>query len=248
MSPEPHEVPFPATDSGNWRLQHVEKLLSALDGVNSVKIVTDEHGSIQEIHILSGSEIGAKQIVRNVESALLAELGLQVDHRKISVARMRGGDLEDLRESEQAEVSSAGPGRRLILNSVQIERRAGRAARCKVELSIGDRQFLGEAEGSDSTRTRSEIAAEAALDAIRDATEDGMSPLGLQGVTTVNAVGRDIVLAVVQVRSGRSPIPLSGCSVVVDSPEEAAVLAVLQATNRWIGDSLRLAPDQDGQE
>lgn len=248
MSPEPHEVPFPATDSGNWRLQHVEKLLAALDGVNSVKIVTDEHGSIQEIHILSGSEIGAKQIVRNVESALLAELGLQVDHRKISVARMGSGDLKDLRKSDQTAVSSAGAGRRLILNSVQIERRAGRAARCQVELTIGDRRFVGEAEGSDSTRTRSEMAAEAVLEALRDATEEGMSPLVLQGVTTVNALGRDIVLAVVQVRSGRSPIPLSGCSVVVDSPEEAAVLAVLQATNRWIGDSLRLSDTESEEE
>lgn len=246
MSSESHEVPFPATDSGNWQLQHAESLLSALDGVNSVKIVTDDKGSIQEIHVLSGSDIGAKQIVRNVESALLAELGLQVDHRKISVARMRGNDLEDLRESEQAAVSPAG--RRLILDSVQIERRAGRVARCQVDLSMGDRRFLGEAEGSDSTRTRSEIAAEAVLDALRDATEEGTSPLGLQGVKTVNALGREIVLAVVQVRSGRNPIPLSGCSVVVDSPEEAAVLAVLQATNRWIGDSLRLSDGQDEAE
>lgn len=245
MSSESREVPFPATDSGNWRLQHVEKLLGALDGVNSVKIVTDEHGAIQEIHVLSGSDIGAKQIVRNVESALLAELGLQVDHRKISVARMKEGDLEELRAGEER-TAPRDRGRRLALEGVQIERRAGRTASCRVELGNGDRLFLGEAEGSDSTRTRADIAAEAVLDALDDATEEEASPLALEGVKTVDALGRRIVLAVIRVRSGRSPIPLTGCSVVVDSPEEAAVLAVLQATNRWIADSLR-SPDGDGE-
>jgi hypothetical protein len=246
MSSESHEVPFPATDAGNWRLQHVEQLLSALDGVNSVKIVTDDQGTIQEIHVLSGSDIGAKQIVRNVESALLAELGLQVDHRKISVARMREGDLDDIRDShEELGVSN---GRRLILESVQIERRAGRTASCRVDLSNGERTFRGESEGSDSTRTRCELAAEAVLDALRSATEDDAPPIVLEGVETFDTLGRTVALAVVRARSGRSPVPLSGSSIVVDSPEEAAVLAVLQATNRWIAESLRLPEGDESDE
>lgn len=239
MTSDPQEVPFPATDAGNWQMQHVEKLLSALDGVNSVKIVADEKGGIQEIHVLSGSEIGAKQIVRNVESALLAELGLQVDHRKISVARMREDDLEELRDSQNGpESPTITRGGRLVLDTVQIERRAGRTASCRVELTNEERTFVGEASGSDHSQTRSEIAAEAVLDALREATDD-LGPLVLEGVETVKAVGNELVLAVVRARSGRRPIPLSGASVVVDSHEEAAVLAVLQATNRWIADSLR---------
>lgn len=245
MTSEPREVPFPATDSGNWRLQHVENLLSALDGVNSVKIVADERGGIQEIHVLSGSDIGAKQIVRNVESALLAELGLQVDHRKISVARVKGEDLQELRDTR--EPSPPPTAERLVLQGVHIERKAGRTASCRVELTSEGRTFVGEASGSDHSRTRSEMAAEAVLDAIREATEDS-GPLVLESVTTVQATGNDLVLAIVRARSGRSPIPLSGTSIVVDSPEEAAVLAVLQATNRWIADSIRPPVEDEDEE
>ena len=75
-----------------WGLKRIEKLLVALEGVGSLKIVPDGHGGIDEIHVLSSSALGPKQIVRNIESALLAEFGLQIDHRKISIARVKGGD------------------------------------------------------------------------------------------------------------------------------------------------------------
>src|SRR5213079_2381920 len=40
-----------------------------------------------EIHVLTTSDQQAKQVVRNIESALLAQLGLKIDHRKISIAQ-----------------------------------------------------------------------------------------------------------------------------------------------------------------
>ncbi|MEJ2481532.1 MAG: hypothetical protein P8049_00005, partial [Gemmatimonadota bacterium] len=76
-----------------WGLKRIEKLLVELEGVGSLKIVPDGHGGIDEIHVLSSSSLGPKQIVRNIESALLAEFGLQVDHRKISIARVRGPEI-----------------------------------------------------------------------------------------------------------------------------------------------------------
>lgn len=232
MNPESQEVPFPASESSAWRLRHVEQLLAALDGVNSVKIVSDERGGIQEIHVLSGSEIGAKQIVRNVESALLAELGLQVDHRKISVARMRGEDLEEIRDQ-------TGTGRgesRLELHSVQIERRAGSTVNCRVELRDGDNSFSGQATGVDHSKGRLEVPAEAALAAIRDATDESAS-LALEGIKKVSMFGSELAVAMVRLRSNRTTAALCGAAQVSDSNEEAAVLSVLQATNRWVSTS-----------
>src|SRR5262245_46273742 len=66
-----------------------ERLLAALEGVVSARVVMDPHGRIVEIHILSTHELHPKQIVRNVESALSAGLGLVVDRRVISVAQLR---------------------------------------------------------------------------------------------------------------------------------------------------------------
>jgi hypothetical protein len=49
----------------------------------------------------------------------------------------------------------------------------------------------------------------------------------------VEVVERNLVVVVVQGQENRRTVTLPGVSVVDDSPEEAAVLACLQATNRW---------------
>ena len=55
----------------------------------------------------------------------------------------------------------------------------------------------------------------------------------LEGVRLVEAFDRKIVLAVVHGVGGRQSQLLVGTAEVKDSPEQAAVLAVLDATNRW---------------
>lgn len=67
-------------------IQRAEELLGTLPGVLSVRIVANPSGSVEEIHILTTSEVTPKQTVRNVESALIAHLGMRVSHKKISVA------------------------------------------------------------------------------------------------------------------------------------------------------------------
>ncbi len=86
------------------RIQKAEELLNSLVGVIDARIVTDEDGGIEEIHILSTSDLSPKQAVRNVESALLAHLDLAVDHRRISVAQAEPGE-----EPEPAPAAASTP-------------------------------------------------------------------------------------------------------------------------------------------
>jgi hypothetical protein len=67
-------------------IARAEELLGTLPGVVSVRIEASPLGDVDAIHVLTSVEIGPKQTVRNIESALLAHLGMRVDHRKISVA------------------------------------------------------------------------------------------------------------------------------------------------------------------
>ncbi|MCG8468521.1 MAG: hypothetical protein MJB57_09990 [Gemmatimonadetes bacterium] len=85
---EPQESPE-AIGLDPWGLRRVERLLRTVEGVDSLKIVPDGHGAIDEIHVLSSSGLGAKQIVRNIESALLAQFGLQS-----TIARSRSPTYE----------------------------------------------------------------------------------------------------------------------------------------------------------
>jgi hypothetical protein len=61
-------------------IARAEELLATLPGVVSVRI------EVEAIHVLTSVEVAPKQTVRNIESALMAHLGMRVDHRKVSVA------------------------------------------------------------------------------------------------------------------------------------------------------------------
>lgn len=245
-----------ARDIDPWGLGQVENLLLGLPGIKSLKLVPNGHGGVDEVHVVATNQIGAKQVVRNIESALLAEFGLQIDHRKISVAqvdepdihpdespsyRENGGSVprDDLpaappEDDEVGDLEPVAPVRmrRLLLKGVEIDREAGETATCRVLLEAGDDSYEGEAEGPDFFRSRLELAGQAVLEALNQATLDDVQ-LRLEGVTLVDVVDRELVVAVVQGQENRRGVVLPGVSVIEDSPEEAAVLACLQATNRW---------------
>lgn len=223
-----------------WGLRRIEKLLLGLEGVGSLKIVPDGHGGIEEIHVLSSSSLGPKQIVRNIESALLAEFGLQIDHRKISIARVRAPEIAAAQADDEVPAEAPAPtravssDRRLVLGHVHIERAAGQKVTCRVNLAHADSVFTGEAEGPDFEKARMEVAATAALEAAQQATGDKVL-LSLQGIDSVGAFGQSFVLAAVNGTVRRESESLAGVVRVRDSVEEAAVLACLQAINRWVG-------------
>jgi hypothetical protein len=100
-------------------------------------------------------------------------------------------------------------------------------------LADGRSEYTGEAEGPDFEKTRMEVAATAVLEAARQAAEADLI-LALQGIEQVDAFGQTFVLASVNGSVRRRSSALAGVVRVEDSPEEAAVLACLQAVNRWI--------------
>lgn len=224
------------------RVPALEELLQSLEGVESVSIIPGQNGGFQEIHVLSEAGLEPKKVVRNVESALLAEAGVKIDHRIISVAQRRA-DLPEPSENDGAQADSesateeqprsrAPSADRLVLKNVHLERSAGEKVTCAVTLE-GDELHEGQATGMDHRKTRLTVVGKAVLDALRDVT-DGGDALMLDGVEIVDAFGRRVVLALVHTMKNRRAVPLTGAALVEDSPEETAVLAVLDATNRWV--------------
>jgi hypothetical protein len=69
----------------------IEGIIARLRGVSSARVVTDERGHITEIHVVADESRHPKQLSRDIESALLSELGVRIDHRVVSIAQMRGG-------------------------------------------------------------------------------------------------------------------------------------------------------------
>ena len=85
----------------------------------------------------------------------------------------------------------------------------------------------------ENERSRMELAGRAALRAIAVA-EPGAQPLDLSGARLIEAFDREFVFVGVAVQLARGSVLLTGSCEVKESPETAAVLAVLDATNRWL--------------
>lgn len=219
-----------------WGLRRVERLLRSVEGVDSLKIVPDGQGAIDEIHVLSSSGLGAKQIVRNIESALLAQFGLQIDHRKISIAHVREQDLPlDAPAAEPEPEPEPIQPRRIVLRGFHLDRRAGERVLCRVQLGDEEKSYEGQAQGPDYAKARLEVAAQAVLNALSKATE-GASTFGVEGVSQIDLFNKRLVVAIVHAAAGRATLSLPGIAEVRDSVEEAVVLACLNATNRWIAE------------
>jgi hypothetical protein len=104
-------------------------------------------------------------------------------------------------------------------------------------VSRGGTEFFGEAEGQDSERSRIELASRAAVQAIIEAARvvpGGERALSLEGSKLIGAFDREYIFVSVAARIGRDTMVLTGSCEVRDSAETSAVLAVLDATNRWM--------------
>jgi hypothetical protein len=272
-------------------IRRAEELIATLPGVLSVRIVPSETGAVEEIHVLTTDLVLPKNTVRNIESALMAQLGLRVNHRKISIATTldapRASDLpvavppassgpfavegvaQPLTAAPSAaavsaaasHVTSTAPGghmggtvrsdsaiapsaegdsagrRVLIFEDVEVRRSRTRGVLCRVTLSRDGQEFVGESEGQESERSRIDLAARSTLLAIVSATKampGGERSLALEGSKLIDAFDREFIFVSVTARVGREPVVLTGSCEVRQSAETRAVLAVLDATNRWI--------------
>lgn len=250
-------------------IKRAEELILTLPGVISARIIAGDSGAIDQIHVLTTAELTPKQMVRNIESALIAHLAMRIDHRKISVATTtevkpkllpeearpptgpagpagaggpaagessEGQGGQQQRAAQQGSVPShrTGPfARRLYFEDVEVRGSRSKGLSCRVTLRKGNSSFIGEALGIEGDRSRVELAARATLLAIGDA-DNREGQLGVAGVKVFDAFDRTFVFVAVSVRSGRETKILTGSVEMRESAESAGVLAVLDATNRWI--------------
>jgi hypothetical protein len=236
----------PQEERARWTIQEAERLLLSLPGVVSARVVARPGGDVDEVHLLTTTEIKPKQTVRNVESALLARLDLQVDHRKISVAQTsteRAANPPPAPEPERALQIVPGPKpyeSRLLFYGHQVESERSNQVKHKVEIEWRGERYTGTASAADLPRAKLEAVAEATLRAVEAALQENLDEkrtaptLSLDGVKIVEAFDRKFVLVAVHAIAGRDVSRLAGTHVADESTDRAAILATLQATDRWV--------------
>ena len=101
-----------------------------------------------------------------------------------------------------------------------------------MKLSFGEREAEAQELGTDTLRNRVEAAARAAALCLDDLIPD--NSIALEGAQIIEAFDRKFVFAAVHGLGGREAQLLTGTCEIRESAERSAVLAVLDATNRWV--------------
>jgi hypothetical protein len=214
--------------------------------VKSAKIVADGAGGILAVHVVSSSDRVAKQIARDVESVLVAKLGLAIDHRKISIAQV---DEESAPPETAAatpapapdiEPEKALPLRGLAVADRRIEfigvsvAQSQDMAEARVELAMSGVVSAAAVGGVDASASVLRIVADATLQAVQQFFEDG----GLFAVAAVEQAtvgGKPVIVVDVSHLAERQEKTLLGaCPVNGGDLPRATALATLDAVNRFL--------------
>ena len=112
------------------------------------------------------------------------------------------------------------------------------AGRCtvQVELEYGGKKFVGRTEGQSSPIGDLRLGAEAAMQAVESFAQ-GRLGLELMGIKLVRAFDANVVVVSCTQRSSRGT-RLVGCYLADRDPVRGSALAVLNATNRILGNYL----------
>jgi len=214
-----------------WGIKRAENLITSLTGVLSARVVVTSQGDVSEVHVLTAADVPPKQMVRNIESALMAQLGLKIDHRKISIAQT--ADVKPIEALQQEAINTRAKKRVVVFQGLEV-RPAPRSHRVmiRVKLSFEEKESEAEEQGTDTVRNRVEAAARAASQCLEELLPD--NSVALEGAQIVEAFDRKFVMVAVHGLGGREAQLLTGTCEIRESPERSAVLSVLDATNRWV--------------
>ena len=198
---------------------HVERQLTSIPGVLAVRVVPGYERDVDELHVVTTPQRGAKSTVRDVQTVLLARCGISIDHRVISVVQL---------EEEQL---AGDPSRVRLLRVGTV--RAGHRLLAEVALGREDQEAHGSAEGAATTGGSAPAVARATLAAFSDLFETDLG-IELRDASVVRLAGHEIAVALLELRDSRGEELRSGTAVVQDAAADAVARAVLDALNRTI--------------
>jgi hypothetical protein len=201
--------------------EKIKRAIASLPDVQSCNVEFNPDGSISAIHIVSSTKRSPKQIVRDVESVMLADFGIKVDHRKVSIARV---EEKEERRGEKPQ--------RPKLVAMKLATSGGRGS-AEVTLERGGLTVTGEASGVVEGGGNLRLVVNAAFRALEKMVGPDAS-LELLDVVRIRSGERKAVVVLANFISATDVRRLAGCVQFDRDEQKAAALAALDASNRII--------------
>lgn len=207
------------------RAEDIEEALAQVAEIKAARVVSSPDGVIQEVHVLALPTKAPKQLVRDIESTIMARFGIPIDHKKISIAQL-GHEAVSQNGSSAASVRP----RIVSINSTV----AGVQTQVSVTLEIAGSDYIGKAAGPNSQTGRQRLVADATLDAIAQY-GDGPYTFALEDVSVLSLGRERVAVACVTLVSTLGEQSFTGSALVRQNEKDSIVRATLDAINRRMG-------------
>lgn len=200
----------------------VERGICQVPDVLGARLVPGYEREVDELHVLTTVDRGAKQTVRDVQTVLMARYGVTIDHRVVSVVQI---------DAPQGLPSAT----RVVVETVGISQ-SGVSVTATVELRDGETLLGGTGEGPASAVGQRRATARATLDALRPLLDDTQA-IELEGTEVTHVLGRAVAITLVHFRTPRGELTVAGSALVRDAEPDAVARSVLDGLNRTIAEA-----------
>lgn len=196
----------------------IEKLICKLPDVISCRVIEDEGGKIIEVHVLTNLSKNTKQLVRDIQSAINAQFGLDIDYKIISIAQI---EEKDIRE------------KRIMIKSISLNNSQSYMEACVVLVDGEGSLYEGRCQKIKSRMNKLKVLSEATIAAL----EKYISISGMffwESIDCIAISNRNVIVCLVGTTMNNTDEILVGSSIIRADENEAVVKSVLDAVNRRI--------------
>jgi hypothetical protein len=195
----------------------IQETINKIDGVITTKVVS-EGDIIQEVHILANKLRAPKQIVRDIESSLLALFDYRIDRKVISIAQIQTDDYKTIK--------------RIIFDGISFIT-SGNTVECSVSLIYDEEEYSATQTAVKTTANKRKVVAAAAIKAVEDILKHAFI-FDIQDVLINNSKDITVISVLVNIIEDENEEMTVGSAIVKNDVNEAIVKATLDAVNRRV--------------
>lgn len=193
------------------------EVISKIDGIINIKIV-HENDNIRELHILANKLRSPKQIVRDIESSLIASFDYRIDRKVISIAQIETDDFKTIN--------------RILFSGITVGSNTN-TFDCTVTLVYDDEEFSVSLSGIKTIAKSRKLVAEATIKSVEKILRQA-SIFDIQDVIVTNNRETTFVSVLVNMIVNGQEETMVGSVIVKNDINEAIARATLDAVNRKV--------------
>jgi len=208
----------------------LEAAILRIQGIQAARVVPGPGGRVTEVHVLAGRERGAKQLVRDVQSVILTNFGVDIDYRTVSVVQLDEAPVAAAPAAVPTPAAAApivADARRPAIVRLVTET-AAFTTEVRIAIQLEGAERAGISRGPSTAGLR--LVAGATVDAVGDLLKASSVEVQSAELMTVGAV--QLAVAVLRLSTSRGEQLLTGSAIVRKDANDSIARATLDALNR----------------